>query len=232
MRRKKAAAVGALLSLSGYAHALDYYAGVALGANHASSDYASQVARARSDPGGPPTDVSLDKDRRTVGRIFAGARLHPRWAVELDYADLGRLKTYAMWHGVEPFYQFERFGKIDVRAASLSLVGSAPVTQWLDVFARAGAAYTWVDYQTVGNAFVRSNPSQPGTSFPSPTPPRLTGNGVNGLLAVGLDHRIAGNWRVRAEYMRYFDVGKAYTMNAERGKFDLDAATLGLTFAF
>lgn len=232
MRRQKAAALAAALWLSGNAHALDYYAGAALGANHASSDYPSQVAGARSDPGGPPTDVTLDEDRRTVGRLFAGARIHPHWAIEIDYADLGRLKTHAMWHGVEPFYQFERFGKMDVRAASLSLAGSAPVTQWLDVFARAGAAYAWVDYQTVGNAFVRGNPSQSGTSFPSPTPPKLTGNGVNGLVAVGLEHRLASRWRVRAEYARYFDVGKAYAVTGERGKFDLDAATLGLTFAF
>src|SRR4051794_7303107 len=123
MHRLRAAAFASLVASSSLAHAIEYYAAAALGANHASSDYASQVTNARADPGGPPTDVSLDEDRRAVGRIFAGARLAPHWAVELDYADLGRLKTHAMWHGVEPFFQFERFGKIDVRAAGLTLVG-------------------------------------------------------------------------------------------------------------
>ncbi|HET9580457.1 MAG TPA: hypothetical protein VFP44_21695, partial [Usitatibacter sp.] len=37
-----------------------YYAGVAAGVTSVSSDYAQQVVNARtSDPGGPPTDVTL-----------------------------------------------------------------------------------------------------------------------------------------------------------------------------
>lgn len=210
-----------------------FYAGVAVGVTSVSSDYAQQVVNARtSDPGGPPTDVTLGGDNRTAVRLFAGLRITPNLAVEADYADLGTLKGHALWHGVDPFFQFERFTRVEARAAGLSLVGSVPLASRLELFARAGAAYAWVDYDTHGNAFIR-NPGGGGvTSFPSPKPPNLSGNGTVGLLALGLEHRFTDRWSVRAEWARYFDVGRGYELIGERGKFDLDVASVGLAWRF
>lgn len=222
----------ATLLLPASSHAVDwYYFGAALGATRHHGDYADQVTRARSSDPAPPTDIHIDTDNGAAGRIFFGARIAPSFALEADYADLGRLTTHAMWHGVDPVFQFERFGRIKVRAAAISLVASAPLTARLDIFGRAGAAYTWVDYETRGTAFDRA-PDGTISSFPSPTPPDRSGNGTRGVLALGLQHRFGDRWSVRAEWARYFRLGADFTSLQERGKLDLDLATLGLTYRF
>lgn len=214
------------------AHAASpFYVGVAAGGTREHSDYSSQVTGARSSDPAPPTDVAIDTDSRVSGRIFAGMTINPNFAIELDYADLGRLTTHAMWHGVNPFFQFERFGQIDVRAAGISLVGSAPIAARTSIFGRAGAAYTWVDYEVRGTAFVR-NPDGTVGSFPSPTPPNRSGNGTRGVLAAGIEHAFTDRWSARLEYARYFDLGADYNSLQERGRFDLDLASIGVAYRF
>jgi opacity protein-like surface antigen len=211
------------------------YAGIAVGATRESGDFVDQVERARATDPAPPTDIRLDTDSRAAGRIFAGIALTSNFAVEADYSDLGGLHSHVMWHGTPPFYQFERFGQIDVRAVSLSLVGAAPLSARLSVFGRAGAAFTRVDYKTTGTVFVLPpNGGTPATSA-SPTPPTETVRQTRPVLALGLDYRVTDRWSVRGEWSRYFGVGNDYgTPNYydERGKFDLDVASVGLTYRF
>lgn len=208
-----------------------FYIGAAVGATRESSDYAEQVRGARTSDPAPPTDIRLDTDNRAAGRVFAGMTLSPSFALELDYADLGRLSSHSMWHGVEPFFQFERFGTIDVRAAGLSVVASAPVSPAFEVFGRAGGAYTWVDYSTVGTAFIRHSDGT-STAFPSPTPPDLKGDGWRGVVALGAAYRLSDRWSIRGEWARYFGVGEDYARLGERAKFDLDLASIGFSYRF
>lgn len=208
-----------------------FYIGAAVGATRESSDYAEQVRGARTADPAPPTDIRLDTDNRAAGRVFAGMALSPNFALELDFADLGRLSSHSMWHGVDPFFQFERFGTIDVRAAGLSVVASAPVSPAFEVFGRAGGAYAWVDYSTVGTAFVHG-PDRSVSSFPSPKPPDLKGDGWRAVVALGATYRLSERWRLRGEWARYFGVGEDYARLGERAKFDLDLASIGFSYRF
>jgi hypothetical protein len=55
------------------------------------------------------------------------------------------------------------------------------------------------------------------------------------VLALGIDYRVTDRWSLRGEWSRYFGVGDDYGTPRsfdERGKFDLDLASVGLTYRF
>ena len=66
----------------------------------------------------------------------------------------------------------------------------------------------------------------------------LSPGAYNSLRAVGLDYRISDRWNVRAEWARYFGIGRQSNRSRPadsgdaQGKFDIDLVSAGLTFSF
>jgi opacity protein-like surface antigen len=240
MRSLLLSALAGLACLPAWSFSLSdrVYVGIAAGGVHASGDFNEQVLRARAEDFTLPTGIDFSVDRRTGGRAFAGMRLAPWIALEADWADMGSVLWHATRYGISfpPAGQLraELTGQVHFRSASLSILGSLPLSEQFDAFARAGVAYTKTYYHSEGTSFL---PQADGTqtSFRTPVPDDSTARQTRPLLAIGAQYRAADRWSLRAEWARYFGVGYVWgepRVSVNRGRFDLDLVTLGLVYRF
>jgi OOP family OmpA-OmpF porin len=80
-------------------------------------------------------DTDFD-DNATVGKIFAGYRLHPNLAIEADYQKLFEADDDILGLKTE----------VDADAWTVALRPTLPLTDFVDLYAKVG--YTWYDVKT------------------------------------------------------------------------------------
>jgi OmpA-OmpF porin, OOP family len=153
---------------------------------------------------------SLTEDGRDTGyKAYVGIPIHPNWAVEAGYFDLGRFGFNA---NTTPIGSLT--GSARIRGLNLDLVGTLPITERWSLIGRVGAAYAQTQdrFSTTGAVAVND-----------PSPSRRE---TNYKYGVGTQYALtpAVSLRLEAERFRVNDaVG-------QRG--DVDLVTLGLVYRF
>lgn len=110
------------------------YMGIGAGQSQADIDHV-RIAQNLNDQGFNTT--TLTEDSHATGyKAYLGFPLHPNWAVEAGYFDLGRFGFNATTvpHG-------SLTGSARIRGLNLDLVGTMPVTDRWSLMGRVGAAY-------------------------------------------------------------------------------------------
>lgn len=132
----------------------------------------SQVVSADSGPyfGGGIGYFSLDAGgfdaSDTAFKAFGGYRANQYFAAELEYIDGGKPEDGGL--------------EIDISGWNLSVLGSWPVTEQVDVFAKLGVLF-W-------DAKARGFGDDSGEDF---------------SYGVGVDYKFGENWALRGEYQRF-----------------------------
>jgi len=190
----KLLALPLLASLTSPVFADDFYMGASLG-QVKSSDFCDDVS---DDLSSLSLTTGRCDDSDSAYKIFAGYNFSKNWGMEGAYTDLGE---YSIGYS-----SFGRNGKAksEVDAYSLAIVGTLPVSDSFDLFAKAGM-YT-------GNADVRATF---GTQVSTDDD-----YGTDGLVGVGVGYSFTDSVAVRAEWERYL------------ADTDIDLLSAGLVFSF
>lgn len=123
-------------------------------------------------------DFDLDDDEDNVFKGFVGYEFNPYFATELFYADLGRTRLEGN-NGANTDLESSAYG--------VSLVGKLPLTDWFELFAKAGMAKWETDVDgNLGNASVDLEDN----------------DGIDPVYGVGAQLNFEP-FLVRAEYERY-----------------------------
>lgn len=123
-------------------------------------------------------DFDLDDDEDNVFKGFVGYEFNPYFATELFYADLGRTRLEGN-NGANTDLESNAYG--------VSLVGKLPLTDWFELFAKAGMAKWETDVDgNLGNASVDLEDN----------------DGIDPVYGVGAQFNFEPIL-VRAEYERY-----------------------------
>ena len=166
--------------------------------------------------------------RDTAWKLAGGLRLTPHVALEVAYADLGRISTRT--DGVVGNFLNAYRVDIDrnVHGVGLDLVGTLPVASRFDVLGRAG----------VYRMNVRTNIRLSDAIEFSATPglQERTDEGKEDIVHVGLglQARLTPRWAVRAEVERFMGVGNGFRLGDPNGtgRADVDLASVGVVFSF
>jgi len=118
----------------------------------------------------------------TAFKAFAGIQLHPNFAVELSYVDLGAVK-YSGTFGGAPVTG----GAIDLKGVGLAAVGSWPFSEYLSVHARAGF-WSWE---------AEARDTTAGVPF------GVTSDGTDLFYGIGATLNVTRNIGVRVEWEQY-----------------------------
>jgi len=130
-------------------------------------------------------DQDIFGESDTAYKIFAGLQLHPNFAVEAAYMDLGQ--------PVEDFFGFRQ--EYDVWAVALWAKGIWPVTQRIDLFGKLGFAHWEYDKTTSFSGSLPSTTSKSANDF---------GWGIG----IGFD--VGEKWMIPVEYEQISgDIDKA-----------------------
>lgn len=218
---------------------LVFAAGLALPAAAQVSWYAAasggqsrtNVEYVRSVEGGFSTPVVLQTSHDladTAWKFTGGLRLTRNVALEVSYADLGKISTHT--DGASATYG-QTFGldiSRKVRGVGVDVVGSLPVASRFDIFGKLGV------YRTT----VRTDVALTDAIFFS-TAPDLRQRTIEGRedivhVGLGVQARITPRWAVRAEAERFMDVGNGFRAGDPNGtgRADVDAVTVGVVFNF
>ena len=243
-------AILAALALAGapaFAQEGRFYLGGAAGALYIDSDFASQVARARSADVVAPSDAHASLSAHGGGRVFGGWRISPWLALEVDYVDLGKIESSYIFYDpqVGPTGRnfFQRDATYRTNGYGASLVGSVPVSEGLDAMVRAGVIRSRIRYHEVGTFWqfpplppAGGGPAVPG-AIPSPTFDSPDLNQTRPVLGLGVGYRISDRLRLRAEWARHFGIGKSFDAtlspsSVAKGKFDIDLFSIGAIWSF
>lgn len=156
------------------------------------------------------TTDSLSEDRRDTGyKAFVGFPLHPNWAIETGYFDLGRFGFTA---NTTPAGSLT--GTARVRGFNLDLVGNLPITDRWSLLGRVGAAYAQTRDQFSGTGAV---------TVLDPSPSKRETNYKYGL---GTQYAFTRALTLRLEAERY-------RINDAVGHRDnVDLVSLGLVYRF
>ena len=156
------------------------------------------------------TTDSLSEDRRDTGyKAFVGFPLHPNWAIETGYFDLGRFGFTA---NTTPAGSLT--GTARVRGFNLDLVGNLPITDRWSLLGRVGAAYAQTRDQFSGTGAV---------TVIDPSPSKRETNYKYGL---GTQYAFTPALTLRLEAERY-------RINDAVGHRDnVDLVSLGLVYRF
>jgi OOP family OmpA-OmpF porin len=151
-------------------------------------------------------------DERSAGwKVFAGYRLHPNWALEGGYTDLG---SYDFDGQViaDPGAVHARFKANDWHVA---LLGFIPLNDSLEIFGKAGVGYWRTHLQASG-------------TFSAQGAQQVKAHGTSPIFGAGAILRLSTNLSARAEWERFHRIGEA----SGSGRADIDSATLGLQYNY
>lgn len=212
---KKATLFVGLLLASGTSLAQQpgFYMGASLGQAKVDLDVNSLVSDLRALG---VTNISSRKDEKdTAWKVFGGYQFSPYLALEGGYADFGkytaRLKGTYLGNGVTAI------GEAQAYAFFADVVGHFPLRDnTLSIFGKAGVAYAHTKLNATARA--GANSASDATSD----------NDTVAKLGAGLRYSFTKQFAVRAEYERYFNVGKSSTT----GESDVDIWSIGATFHF
>jgi len=191
----------------------------------------TNIEYVRSVEGGFSTPVVLQTshDLRDTGwKLTGGLRLTRNVALEVTYADLGKITTHT--DGASATYG-QVFG-LDiarkVHGVGVDVVGSLPVAARFDLFGKLGV------YRTT----VKTDVALTDAIFFSTAPDvrQRTIDGKEDIVHVGLgvQARLTPRWAVRVEAERFLDVGNGFRYGDPNGtgRADVDFASVGVVFNF
>jgi OOP family OmpA-OmpF porin len=153
---------------------------------------------------------TLTEDGRDTGyKAYVGIPIHPNWAVEAGYFDLGRFGfdvTTTPAGGLT--------GSARIRGLNLDLVGFLPVTDRWSLMGRVGAAYAQTQDRFSGSGAVAVTDPSPGKRE------------TNYKYGFGTQYAFTSTLSLRLEAERY----RVNDAVGQRG--DVDLLTLGLIYRF
>ena len=153
---------------------------------------------------------SLSEDRRDTGyKAFIGFPIHPNWAVEAGYFDLGRFGFTA---NTTPAGSLT--GSARIRGLNLDLVGTLPITDRWSLLGRVGAAYA------------QTRDTFSGTGAVSVTNPSPSKRDTNYKYGIGTQYAFTPALTLRLEAERY----RVNDAVGQHG--DVDLVSLGLVYRF
>jgi OmpA-OmpF porin, OOP family len=156
------------------------------------------------------TTDSLSEDRRDTGyKAFVGFPIHPNWAVEAGYFDLGRFGFTA---NTTPAGSLT--GSTRIRGLNLDLVGTLPITDRWSLLGRVGAAYA------------QTHDTFSGTGAVSVTDPSPSKRDTNYKYGIGTQYAFTPALTLRLEAERY----RVNDAVGQHG--DVDLVSLGLVYRF
>ena len=168
-------------------------------------------------------------DRDTAWKVFGGVRLNSVIAVELTYADLGRAQTVSRGLGGDPALPYGTTVNRKVTSYGADIVGFVPlVPTRFELLGKAG----------VYRSRLRASSSVEGnivfTSDPTATSRSISRTEDTTHLGLGFQWWITRTWGVRAEYERFYSIGKPFAVGGTgtTGQADVDAAWLAVTARF
>jgi OOP family OmpA-OmpF porin len=151
---------------------------------------------------------SLTANKDDTGyKAYLGFPIHPSWAVETGYFDLGRFGFSA---NTTPLGSLT--GSARIRGLNLDLVGTLPVTDRWSVIGRVGAAYAQTQDHFSGTGAVRVT---------DPSPSRRE---INYKFGFGTQYAFTPALSLRLEAERY------RVNDAVGSHGDVDLYTLGLVY--
>lgn len=158
-----------------------WYMGASIGQSEADTEISAETA-------------SLDEDD-TAWKIFGGYKFNQYFATEFFYADLGEASltgdngdTFSTG-GTD--YAFTADGAsivTDAKTIGISIVGSYPVYQYFEPFAKVGFHRWDIDFEVGASTLGSASTSDDGTDI---------------MYGLGFDIPINDNFVVRAEWERY-----------------------------
>lgn len=153
---------------------------------------------------------SLSEDHRDTGyKAFVGFPIHPNWAVEAGYFDLGRFGFTA---NTTPAGSLT--GSARIRGLNLDLVGTLPITDRWSLLGRVGAAYA------------QTRDTFSGTGAVSVTNPSPSKRDTNYKYGIGTQYAFTPALTLRLEAERY----RVNDAVGQHG--DVDLVSLGLVYRF
>jgi opacity protein-like surface antigen len=227
MLRRKGICLPALVAVTATAAATPVLAGNGLyvGATAGSSlfhedksDFDNAMLAAFSENGLFVTSgtSTLKKSSFAFGGLI-GYQFIPQIALEASYTDLGKI-SYHSTNVVSG--QFNAFADLDGKAKgpTVSVIGALPLTPQWEVYARAGIFFSKV---TLDATVSLSASAHAGTASQS-------ANSVDPLAGVGLAWKPTKQFKIRAEYTRFSNVGD----KDKTGEINIDTFNVGVTYAF
>lgn len=162
------------------------------------------------------TNISSSKNETdTAWKIYGGYQFNPYLGVEGGYADFG--KYTARFRGTYFGNGITASGDVKAYALFADVVGHLPlIDNTLSIFGKAGLAYAHTKLDA--SARMGANSASDHTS----------NNDYVAKLGAGLRYSFTKQFAVRAEYERYFNVGKSSTT----GESDVDVWSIGATLHF
>jgi opacity protein-like surface antigen len=165
---------------------------------------------------------TLDKSGVTYGGII-GYQIVPQLAIEASYTDLGKLRYHSNNTLLTGFLPLNARADFDAKAKgpTLAVLGILPLSKQFEIFARAGIffAKTTLD----ADIFVVTDGQTAGRGSAV-----QTANSVDPLIGGGLAWNVSKQFKIRAEYTRYSNVGD----KDKTGEINIDTFGAGVTFSF
>jgi len=149
-----------------------------------------------------------------------GYQFIPEIALEASYTDLGKIRYHSndIVSG-----QFNAFADLDGKAKgpTVSVIGALPLTPQWEVYARAGIFFSKVTLDATVSLSQNVASTGAGTASQS-------ANSVDPLAGVGLAWKPTKQFKIRAEYTRFSNVGD----KDKTGEINIDTFNVGVTYAF
>jgi OOP family OmpA-OmpF porin len=205
-----------------------WYAGLGVGQSSTSTDLVTN----RESTIVNAADIRSDFDRNdTAWKAFAGYRLHRHFAIEVNYADLGKTRLVtSMSGGGNPDTPASITLNRRLDGYGVDALAIAPFEpQRLALFARAGAFRSRLreDATLAGNiVFTNGDPEDRTRS--------VSQNETVFHWGVGAEWDVRPNIALRIEWERYNSVGKPFAIGGSgtTGEADTDAWMLNVLFRF
>jgi OmpA-OmpF porin, OOP family len=200
-----------LVSPGLFAQGLNAHTGIYLGLSAGESKARIDSERIRQGllDQGLSTSTLTEDSRDTGYKAYIGIPIHPNWAVEAGYFDLGRFGFNATTAPVGGLT-----GSAQIRGLNLDLVGFLPITERWSLMGRVGAAYAQTQDRFSGTGAVAVTDLSPSRRE------------TNYKYGFGTQYAFTPALSLRLEAERY----RVNDAVGHRG--DVDLFTLGLIYRF
>ena len=206
-------AVATILSLTATSSfAADWYLNGSLGHSSARDESVDELNSELIALGVTGLSTAFD-DSDTAYKLQLGYRFTPNWAVEGGYIDLGNFDYSATFTGP---VAGGAAASLEVAGLNLAAVGSYPVNEKFDLFAKLG----------VINAKVRLNATATGSGVTFSED--ISKTNAEGYWGVGAGYQFNEQLGTQLEWERFNDLGDEQAT----GEGDVDLISLGIRVAF
>lgn len=212
-----------------------FYVGGALGASMTDGNYAAQAQAA----GLPRSGYTFNSAQRGsgndfAGRLYAGYRLTPMFAVELGYSNFGshdvayRLNKTGQFLPANSLYVVNGRNKLD--GITLDVVGTLPINSALSVNGRVGVMATNLHYnESISNPVTNNGVA----GFESSTFSAPKERQARFHWGVGTSYQLNPKLALTLDYQRVQGVGNTFAWtDSGNGKLNYSLISAGARFSF